>query len=250
MLLEINDWDIGRLEDDLKRLSKQAFPFATLEALNTAASEAQKEIKAHLGQRMILRNKWTAGSIQVRKARGLKVENQAAEVGSMQEYMKDQETGFTRRSEGKHGVPVPMPYAAGQGDAKRRTRTVRAAYRLARIQFKRHAGRGVNRAQRNVRSVQEAVKSGKRFIYAEFKQKKGIYKVIGGSKKTKRGWPTGAKLRLVWSLANKVYNVKKRQWLEPETDKVREQVPDFYRKALVKQLKRLKILTEQGKIVR
>jgi hypothetical protein len=249
-MFDIEDKEIKNLERDLHKFAKHAFPFATLEALNTAVAEAQKDIRRHLGDRMILRNRWTAGSVQIRKARGLKVDAQAAEVGSAQDYMREQEVGFTRRSEGKHGVPVPMPYSAGQGDARRRTRTVRNPHKLARIEFKRHAGLGVNRKQRNVRSVQEAVKSGKRYIYAQFKQKKGIYRVVGGSKTVKRGWPKGAKLRLVWSLTNRVYSIKAHKWLEPETDKIWKRVPDFYRRALLNQLKRQGVLTDKGKIVR
>ena len=250
MLMNIDDRQIDNLERDLKRFSKRAYPFATLETVNEAVKNAQVEIRAHLRNRMTLRNKWTAGSVQIRKARGLKVESQAAEVGSMQEYMKEQEEGFTRTAKGKHGVPVPLPYAAGQGDAKRRTRTVRAAHRLAAIQFGTHKALGVNRKQRNVRSVQEAVKSGKRYVFLQFKQKKGIYKVVGGSKKVKRGWPKGARLRLVWSLTNRSYNVKAHVWMEPEVDKIVDRMPELYRQALTNQLKRLKVLQYNGKLNR
>lgn len=250
MLMNIDDRQIDQLERDLKRFAKTAYPFATLETLNEAVKHARIEIRANLRNKMTLRNKWTAGSIQIRKARGLKVESQAAEVGSMQDYMREQEEGFTRTAKGKHGVPVPMPYAAGQGNARQRTKTVRAAHRLARIQFGTHRALGVNRKQRNVRSVQEAVKTGKRYVFMQFKQKKGIYKVIGGTKKVKRGWPKGARLRLVWSLTNRTYNVKAHVWMKSEVDRTREIVPELYRKALTNQLKRLKVLQYNGKINR
>lgn len=247
MLMQIEDEQIRTLERDLKIAASHAFPFATLDALNRAVAGAQIQIRRHLDQRMTLRNQWTKGSIQIRKARGLDVERQAAEVGSAAEYMAEQEEGFTRRARGRHGVPIPTSAASGQPKARPRRRKVSKSMRLANIHIAKHRGLGVNQKQRNVRSVQEAVKTGKRFVFLEFKTKKGIYKVMGGSKKVKRGWPKGASLRLVWSLSKRTVTTPKHQWLDPELDTVVGKIPELYRRALTKQLKRLGVLTEHGK---
>ena len=234
--------EIKKLEADLKRYAKEAFPFATLDTLNRAVMGAQHQIRQHLGRRFTIRNQWTKGSIQFRKARGLDVDSQSAQIGSIQEYMAEQEEGFSRRAKGKHGVPVPTSAAAGQPGAKPRTKTLRKAMKLANISLAKHRGLGVNRKQRNVRQVQEAIATKKRFVFLQFKKTKGIYKVIGGSKKTKRGWPKGATLRLVWTMTHRIITTKKHIWFGPEIDKIEKRMPEMYRRALTKQLKRLKVL--------
>ena len=239
MLLFLDDAEIRKLERELKLFNDRGLPFATLEALNRSVIGGQKRLQhGGLKKDFTLRNKWTAGSVQIRRARGLVIDNQAAELGSAAEYLAEQEEGFTRRARRKHGVPVPTAYAGGQGASRARTRPVRKPMRWSNIHLKSRAKLGKTKQQQNVRAVQEAVKSGNRFVFLEFKKKKGIYKVIGGSKKVKRGWPGNAKLRLVWSLTHRTTTTKPNKWLGPESETVSAMMPELYRRALLKQLKR------------
>jgi hypothetical protein len=239
MLMFLDDTEIQKLERELKLFNDRGMPFATLDTLNRAVVGGQKRLQhGGLKKDFTLRNKWTKGSIQVRRARGLVIDAQAAELGSAAEYLAEQEEGFTRRARRKHGVPVPTAYAGGQGASRARTRPVRKPMRWSNIHLSSRARLGKTKKQQNVRAVQEAVKTGNRFAFLEFKKKKGIYRVIGGSKKTKRGWPEGARLKLVWSLTHRTTTTKPHRWLGPESEIVEAMIPMLYRRALLKQLKR------------
>jgi len=241
MHFDVQDEQILKLEQKLKWLAKDAVPFATLKTLNQAVAVVQGRVKATLPKKFTLRNQWTAGSIQIRKARGLDIDRQAAQVGSTALYMAEQEEGFTRRGRGKHGYPVPTAYAGGEGAAKKRTRPIRKAFRMSSIRLARVPRGGLSREQRNVIAVKEAIATRKRFAYLDNGRDKGIYKITGGRSTKKSGWPKGATPHLVWSLSRKVIMTKPHRWFGYHLDRVNEFVPTLYRRALANQLKRLNI---------
>ena len=176
-MFDIDDRQIQQFERDLRRYAKEAMPFAVRDALNRAVFGSQAEIRQELKRRMVLRNKWTQGSIQVDTAKGVRVERFAAAVGSVEEYMAEQEEGFTRRGR-KHGVPIPTSYAVGQRGARPRTKTMgfNHRHRLKRIAIAKHGLKGGDDKQRNVVSVLEAVKSGNRFVFLRFNS--GVFNLL------------------------------------------------------------------------
>jgi len=245
---------VENLERDLRYVAEQTFPRVVQYTLNRAAFGARKRIQAELKNKMELRNKWTAGSIQYRQAQRGRIDGMASEVGSAAEYMRRQESGFTERAGGRWGVPIPTSYAAGQEGAQPRTKLVRKANRLQRIKLKTKwrgvtigagygAKGGTRKArtdkQRNVRSVQIAVTSGARFIFLKFPRRRGIFRVVGGRKKFKKGWPDGAKLKMVYDLTSRSVTVRPHPWLEPEVEKTIGDLPKIYRRVLLRELKRL-----------
>lgn len=83
----------------LRGMAKQ-IPFASALALTRTAQAAQEEVRQHLGDTMLLRNKWTEKGVRFRPANKRTLE---AEVGSMDPYMETQERGGVRTK--GQGVP-------------------------------------------------------------------------------------------------------------------------------------------------
>jgi len=235
--------DINKLESDLKLFASRAVNFANRSAINTGVFETQKIIRTDLREKMILRNKFTERSIQFELSKSLQIERQAAFVGSTEDYMEDQEFGGIKMSRGKHGVPLPTTVASGEGlGNKKRTRLPRARNKLRKIKLSTKRKRAAKSTkQANVFAVQDAVMTGKRVIFLELGKTKGIFRVKGGSKKFKRGWPKGAKIRMLYDLSNQSVNIKPTPWLRPAVNKIRKQMPEIYFKALLFQKKRLNL---------
>jgi hypothetical protein len=235
-MFDVETKEIRQLARAVKDINDVAFPIANATALNNAAFEARTVYQGEADSSMTLRNNQTKRSVQVNKARGRVIRTQEAVVGSTEQYMEDREFGSTEMAEGKHGVPLATSWAAGQEKARPRTKLVRKANRMRSIHIT-----GRNRQQSNVRTVQEAVKTGKRYVFLEskVKRKKGIFKVLGGRKKFKSGWPPGARLKLVWDLTHKTVTTPPNPMLKRTVDKVYRRMPEFYIKALKFQLDRV-----------
>lgn len=238
--------DIYDLEKDLKVLKRRAYPFATKETLNQAAFHGREIAQRTIERRFIERNRWTRGSVRYNRTTTLDVDRQQTEVGSTEDYMRTQEIGGARRKRGKHGVPIPTSYSAGQSHAKQRTRITRRPNRLQAIRFRRKQFRslGKNYKQRLLVAVLMAVKTGDRFLYAEFpNNRRGIMRVVGGRRGNTRGWPGNARLEMVHDLSRGIVIIPPTPWLRPTTNEVNRMIPDLYRKALLFQLRRHKLIT-------
>jgi hypothetical protein len=235
---------IKAFERDLKELNEKGIPFATRDTLNKTVFFAMRTGRAIVGRKMIQRNKWTVGSVRAEPTRERAIRRQETAFGSTEGYMEVQEFGGVERGAGKHGVPIPTSTAAGQSENQRpRTRMVRRSNRLVNIKIKRFVGSGINRAQRNVRVVQEAVKTGRRYVFLDIGEKnrrRGIFKVVGGRKTFKRGWPPGARLKMIHDLTHKTVRIPKTPWMSPTTRKAVARMPGFYEQALIKQLARVR----------
>lgn len=233
-MLKINDDDIKQYESDLKTFAERAFPFATKNTLNRSAFEAQKVSRNNIDAKMVQRNKFSKQSVQVEQSRTLNVARQSSSVGSIANYMKDQEFGKVIRKSGKEGVPIATSYAAGQGeDAQPRTRLPRKANTLAAIQLRNKRTRGKTRRQRNLIVIKEAAQSGRKYIFLDLGRSKGIFKVVGGKRRPK--------IKMIWSMREQSIVVPRNPWLKPAVDEVRQMMPDFYRDSLVFQLKRQRL---------
>ena len=101
MQISMDDRDVKRFARDLRAMRERAYPFATRATLNSAAFDAQNNYRRNASQRLTLRNNWTRQSIQVDKARTLRVSRQAATVGIVAPYLEKQEFAGTERGEGK-----------------------------------------------------------------------------------------------------------------------------------------------------
>jgi hypothetical protein len=243
-MISLDTKEVKDLADDLRKLNERGLAFATREAINQTAWKARQFAHRNIDQKMVQRNRWTKGSVRVEKARSLRISAQEAAVGSTESYMETQEFGGTERAQGKHGVPIPTSYSAGQMGAKPRTRLPRRANRLPNIQLARSRSfkmLGKNRRQRVIVAIQMAVQSGKKYVYLESsrRRKKGIYKILGGDRTEKRGWPDGMRIRMVYDLTLRTIRVNQNKWLTPAALVATLRTEDHFRRALMFQLKRL-----------
>lgn len=233
-MFAVDDKDIKRFERDLKTFASRAYPFATKATINTAAFRTQKVARERISRDLTLRNKFTQQSIRVEQAKGLNVKTQAAFVGSIADYMADQEFGGTKRRKGSEGVAIPTSYSAGQGLAARpRTRLPRKPNRLQSIRLKQQRRKGSNRVQRNLVAIKQAATSGSKFVFLDLQKSKGIFKVIGGKRRPK--------IRMVHDLTRTSVRIPRKPWLAPSVDQVTPQIRGIYGDALVFQMKRQKI---------
>ncbi len=234
-MIRLEQLETPELERLLAQLGEKLIPVATRHAVNNTAWEARKLYQAAIGDKLTLRNKWTQGSARVKPTKTLGIRRMEARVGSTQEYMRRQEEGHVEVAGGRHGVAIPTGYAAGQEGQKPRTKLPRRPNRMQNIRLLRFARLGKTPKQRLLRSVQKAILTGNRFIFADFGpgKRKGILKVLGGRKKFTRGWPKGARLRMVQDLTHRHVVIKENPLLTPAAIKAREKFPEFYRKALI-----------------
>ena len=241
-MFEIDDKEIKRFEADLESCGDKAIPYAVRNTLTGVAFGTQKIARNNVTQSMILRNKYTPRTIQVEKAQSLNINHMRSVVGSTVSYMEDQEFGANKTSHRKHGVPIATAYSAGQGQGARpRTRLPRRPNRMVNLSLGRRKRHAKNKKQAVLFSVQDAVLSGNRIVYLEIGNRKGIFRVVGGRRSFKRGWPKGAGLKMLWDLSYKSVEIPKNPWLKPAFDAGILLIPDIYKRSLEFQLKRFNL---------
>ena len=234
--IKMDEAPIEVLENELNKFGERTFPHAVRDYLNITAFEASKEAKETANMVFTMRNQYTARSIGYERAMGLNIQAMKSAVGSVQEYMREQEEGFTRTTRGKHGLAVPTSYAAGQDGANPRTRAIRRSNWLQRLKIARSKRRASSVSQDIVMAAQEAVSTGSRNLYLPLRHP-GIYRIIGG-RKTGSGWPRGAKLRMLYSLENKSIRTEAHKWMEPSVNTALMRRSEYWRKALLRQIER------------
>jgi hypothetical protein len=249
-MFQIDTTELKKLEKDLNTLKKQALPYATRETLNSMAFAAQKTARLNIRANMVERNKFTQQSIRVERAQGLNMRRQFSVMGSTAPYMEDQEFGGIKRKRGKTGVSISTPYASSEGDwARPRKRLIKTRNRLTNIKFgrkrQRPKGQPKHRKQALLFKVQDSVISGKRTFFHDFGagKKSGIYRVLGGRKGFKRGWPKGASLKMVYDMSKQAVSIPKNPTVVPAAIATGPKIPQFYKKALTYQLQRHGILS-------
>jgi hypothetical protein len=95
--------DVERIVVGLDDLAQRQIPFATARALTMTARDAQSDLRAEMPKRFTLRTSRVNKGIRITPAtKG----NLAAVVGSIDWFMRDQETGGTRKASG-HRIAVP-----------------------------------------------------------------------------------------------------------------------------------------------
>lgn len=226
--------DVKELEKDLKTFARKALPFATKQTINRGAFKGRELSQENIERRMITRNKWTKGSVRVQMSKTLDIDRQESIVGSLEGYMATQEFGGVERGEHKH-QPIATSYSAGQAEGKRpRTRAPRRPNKRSQIRLQRRGGAGMSRRQRNLVAVREAAEGGSKYIYMDLGKRQGIFKVLGGKRKPR--------VKMVWDLSRKAVTIPRTPWLAPIIPDVGRQLPEFYRDALLFQLRRHRVL--------
>jgi hypothetical protein len=247
--------DFRRLAKELEAVAKKAIPHAVRDSLNTAAFEGRKQWAGEMQKSFTLRNKWTERSIRVEKATGVNLSNMQSVVGSLAPYMATQELGGVEQSKGRHGVPIPTSTAAGQSMKARRTKQVQKRNWQSAISLP--AKVGGSRQRRNMVAVIMAAKTGG-VAFLDLSQgdppkkrrknkqgvvppprrvrgrKKGLFRVTGSNGKLK--------VRMIWDMTRKTVVVKRRPTLEPTVQWVEGHASEWQRDAIIKQLKRRKVL--------
>lgn len=222
--------EIRQLERDMTIFAKRGLPYATGSTLNRTAADARIEAQKNVKQQMTLRNRWTTGSIQYQKVRGLDISKQKSATGSLQKYMLTQEDGGIERKSGKHGVAIPTGYSAGQEGQQPRTRLPRRPNKLSNIQLTRLKAKTRSRKSVNFVKVKLAAESGIKFVFMDLGRRKGIFRILGGKRKPR--------VKMVADLSNPVVRIPRNPWLEPAAEKSRKRMPRFYKEALKEQLRR------------
>lgn len=230
-MFKVESRDIKRMEHDLKAFRAKALPFATRNTINQAAFTAMREARQNVGDDMVERNRYTRQSIRVEQARTLAMSRQAATVGSIADYMADQEFGSTEMKTGKEGVAIPTSYSAGQGrDAQPRTRLPRKPNKMANIQLRKRSKKGASRKQQNLIAVKTAAANGHKYVFLDLGRRKGIFRVTGGKRRPK--------VQMVHDLTRQAVTIPKNPWLFPAVEATRPQIQRLYGESLAFQLKR------------
>jgi len=210
-MFNVNDESILEYVDDLKTFARRSLPFATRNTVNGAAFEARKLAQDNVREKMVTRNRFTEQSIRVKQSRTLRISRQSAIVGSIADYMEDQEFGGTKVKTGKEGVSIATSYAAGQGlDAQPRTRLPRKPNKMANIKLQRRRKKGSGRKQANLVAIKQAAKSGRKYVFLDLGRRQGIFKVIGGKRRPK--------LRMVHDMTKQSVNIPRNPWLKPAVE--------------------------------
>lgn len=231
-MFKVDTRELKRMERDLKAFAHRAYPFATRNTLTGAAFKAQKIARADISNSMVSRNRFTAQSVQVDKARSLVVSRQEAIVGSIADYMEVQEFGGTKTKTGKEGVAIATSYSAGQGEGQApRTRLPRKANKFGSFRLRGGSKRGATRKQQNIAAIKQAAGSGNKFIFLDLGRTKGIFKVTGGKRRSK--------IKMVHDLSRNSVRIPKNPWLAPSVRKAEAGLPALYFDSLSFQLKRL-----------
>jgi hypothetical protein len=233
-MIDIDTTDAKALERHLRAIKSKAIPYAIRSTQNGLAFKGQQLAKETVKDNMINRNKFAIQSIQVDKARA---GQRYSVLGSTQDFMKVQEFGGVVRD-----PTITTQYASGEGtgSSSPRKRLARRANSLRAIRLRRKGGKGKSRTQNNLIKVIEAVNSGSKFVYLEMVKKKGIFKVIGGKKNSKKGWPKGVKIKMVQRTDIKAVTIKPNPWLQPSVAKLKPLAQGIYARALQFQIKNVR----------
>ena len=211
-MFQIDSRDVRGLEADLQTFARQAFPKATRDTVNRAAFAARRFAQEGIRNGMTLRNKFTAASVRVEATKSLNVFQQASTVGSIADYMADQEFGSIKTKKGGEGLPIATSFSAGQGqNAQPRTRLPRRANMLATIRLSRRGKKGKGRKQQNLIAIKQAA-TGTKYVFLDLGRRKGIFKVTGGKRRPK--------IKMVHDLTRQAIVVPRNPWLAPAVARV------------------------------
>jgi len=221
-----------RMVVDLAKMRAKVVPFAIKNALNTAAFETRTIWQREIKSAFITRNNYTERSVRVEQASPTKL---VAKVGSVADYMDEQEEGATIRGSGKHKA-IPTSAAAGQAGGGKRTKLVRGRFYLGAIQVA-HPALSGGRRQQNAIAIAVARKQGKNVVLLN--RPKGGKALFLMGKGTKRKLKT----RMLWDVSRGSVRVKPEPTLERSIAKVKPKLEHMMAASMQQQMQRFSIGT-------
>lgn len=223
--------EVKQLESDLKTFAARAFPFATKNTVNQGAFRGRKYAQENIETNMTNRNRFTRNSVRVEQTKQLNVRRQEALVGSIADYLADQEFGAVDAANGSTGVPIPTSYSAGQGEqARPRTRLPRKPNKMRNVKLRNRGRTGVSRKQKNLVAIKGAAASGSKYVFLDLGRSMGIFKVMGGRKRPR--------IKMIYDLSRRTVVIPSSPWLAPAVKRAQKDMPDIYRDSLKFQAKR------------
>jgi hypothetical protein len=179
----------------------------------------------------ITRNTYTERSVRVEQA---STTNLVAKVGSVADYMDEQEEGGTVKGRGAHKL-IPQAAAAGQAPGGARTKLVRARFYIGAIQAA-HPKTSGGRRQQNAVAIAVARKTGKNVaLLIRKKGGKALFWVGGGKR--------SLKLRMLWDVSRRSVHVKPEPTLARSLGVVKPKLEHMMSAALTQQMQRFSIGT-------
>jgi hypothetical protein len=221
---------MGLYAQDLKKLSTVAIGFAVAQAMTDVARQAEREWKQELSERFTLRNRWTQGSIRSIGAKPVPGGTTHSTVGSMAPYLRTQEDGGTLHGKNGGAKSIPVDWArVGKSHAK----LVAKPNQARNIDLL--PGRAKSSRRRNASAITQATRKGRKYVFLEKGNKRGIFKLTGGKK--------NPKLNLVQTLSHDSVRIKRASTMEPAAMTAVKFAPQAYRSAFSYQLYRLRTYT-------
>lgn len=205
------------LERALNILNARGIDFAQVKTLNDLAFKARSIGQEEISDNFTERNKWTRRSLRVRKAT---TRSMTAIMGSAEEYLAEQEKGFTK-------IPVAIPTAAASGQSgSERTKPVRKVNRRPNVKIKRRSIKTKSRRQLIAAQIAMAKREGEKFAFLSIPKAQGIYRI------NKRG------VRMIYDMSRRSTTTAPRPWLSNTAKKVGEYPQKIYSCNLIAQLRR------------
>jgi len=247
---------------ELKTLSKalkhlghgKGAGYVAKNALNHGVFTARQKWHGEMDDRLILRNNFTKKAVSVVRATGTDITRLRAVIGSRAPFMDDVEGGQSESKKGRHGVPVPTGYAAGQEGANPTTKLVRARFRIGATDtanIQKDVARFRTSKQRNAVTIALARRRNVPFGVLETQHGHGLFKINKGraaaKKKRKRNrrrskatpppvkFSSSGAPKLVWSYYNPTVRMRPHPTLEPTVHTMRRLMPNIFTAYLKKQ---------------
>lgn len=224
---------------DLEEFRRSAIPFAIRNSLNTSAFELQRIWRGEVRRTFVNRNTFTERSIHVVKARGADPNSMVSVVGSITDYLDEQESGGIVRGRGATKA-IPAPTAAGQAAGSKRTKLVMPSRYLGAIKATR-ATKGPTARARNVAAILMARRKGQQFVLLERPNGgKGLFLVSGGTQRFngRRFARRSIKARLLWDLSRSSVRVPPEPTLQRSLALIEPKLEHIHLAALLEQLHR------------
>ena len=245
-MFSVDNRQLKQFERDLLTYRASAYPHAVRNTLSDLAFFGQAAWRVEMGKRLILKNKYTAGSVRVDKAKGTNLAKLQSVVGSVADYMDDMERGGTQTNDGKL-KPLATSKAAGQAKGRvPRTKTVRRAHQF------RNMGNQIGRWKKPKNSNADllvgayyALKQGRK----HFKSRGKIFVIRGGEIQNRnvggRDVPgvVGLKVDMLYDVTKRAYTTAPIPIMRPTMERMTAQrFEPVYTLRLAQQLKRHRIL--------
>lgn len=220
--------DARAFEARLREFGGSVARKACARALTKTAAIAAEQGKENIRESMVIRNRWTLGSVRSTRATARRIDDQFAMAGSVQPYMAKQERGGELDATGDHGRRLTTGEGSREGRITTpRKKLARGRQRMARIQFaSKVRTAGMSKQQATVVQVHAARRKGEKFVWLELPggDRMGVFRVQGSKRKPK--------IVMIHRVMRERMAVKARPWLEPAAQHARRQGEATFRQVI------------------